>query len=94
MWGAELTVNAFLGPVVGGLLLSITFALPFLVDAGSFAVAAGLVFLIAGQFRAPQAVGDERQPWQTELREGVRWLRGARRCGRWPSSSASSTPSG
>jgi MFS family permease len=76
MWGAELTVNAFLGPVVGGLLLSITFALPFLVDAGSFAIAAGLVFLIAGQFRAPQAVGDERQPWQSELREGVRWLRG------------------
>ena len=26
------------GPVVGGLLLSITFALPFLVDAGSFAI--------------------------------------------------------
>ena len=50
MWGAEMVVNTFIGPVLGSLLLSITFALPFLVDAGSFALAAGLVFLIGGQF--------------------------------------------
>jgi MFS family permease len=76
MWGAELVVNTFIGPVVGAFLLSITFALPFLVDAGSFAVAAGLVFLIGGQFRAPRTVEQQRQPWQAQLREGVRWLRG------------------
>jgi MFS family permease len=61
---------------VGSFLLSIALALPFFYDAGSFAVAAGLVFLIAGQFRAPQVAGQERRPWQQELREGVRWLRG------------------
>jgi MFS family permease len=76
MWSAELVANTFVGPVVGSFFLSIAFALPFLFDAGSFAVAAGLVFLIAGQFRAPQAVTDERVPFQQQLREGVRWLRG------------------
>jgi len=76
LWSAELVGNTFVGPVVGSFLLSITFALPFLFDAGSFAVAAGLVFLIAGQFRAPRTEGQERQPWQQELKEGVRWLRG------------------
>jgi MFS family permease len=76
MWSAELVANTFVGPVVGSFFLSITFALPFLFDAGSFAVAAGLVFLIAGQFRAPRALDEERLPWQRQLREGVRWLRG------------------
>jgi MFS family permease len=76
LWGAELTANAFVGPIVGSALLSISFALPFFVDAGSFAVAAGLVFLIAGRYRAPQTAGATREPWQKELREGIRWLRG------------------
>src|SRR5262245_57747 len=57
LWGAELTANAFVGPIIGSALLSISFALPFLFDAGSFAVAAGLVFLIAGHYRAPQTAG-------------------------------------
>jgi len=76
MWSAELVANTFVGPVLGSLLLSVSFALPFMLDAGSFAVAAGLVFLIAGHYRAPQAVGEERRPWREELVEGVRWLRG------------------
>jgi MFS family permease len=76
LWGAELTANAFVGPIVGSALLSISFALPFLFDAGSFAVAAGLVFLIAGHYRAPHTAGATREPWQRELRDGVRWLRG------------------
>jgi MFS family permease len=75
LWGAELTANAFVGPIVGSAMLSISFALPFFFDAGSFAVAAGLVFLIAGHYRAPQTAGATREPWQKELREGVRWLR-------------------
>ena len=62
--------------MLGSLLLSVSFALPFMFDAGSFAVAAGLVFLIAGQYRAPKTVDAERRPWNVELAEGVRWLRG------------------
>jgi MFS family permease len=77
MWGAELVANTFVGPVVGSLFLSVAFALPFFLDAGSFAVAAGLVFLIAGQFRAPAPDGSaEPRHWRRELVEGVRWLRG------------------
>jgi hypothetical protein len=76
LWSAELVANAFVGPVLGSLLLSLSFALPFVLDAGSFAVAAGLVFLIAGQYRAPQVVGEQRRSWREELVEGVRWLRG------------------
>jgi MFS family permease len=74
LWGAEMVGNAFIGPPLGSLLVSISFALPFFVDAGSFAAAAGLVFLIAGRYRAPEVT--ERQPWKRELAEGVRWLRG------------------
>ena len=62
--------------MLGSVLLSVGFALPFFFDAGSFAVAAGLVFLIAGQYRAPQVEGEPRRPWRQELAEGVRWLRG------------------
>ena len=53
------------------------FALPFFVDAGSFAVAAGLVFLITGQFRAKRADGAEpakKVAWGTEIKEGFLWL--------------------
>ena len=39
-------------------------------------MAAGLVFLIAGQFRAPRVETEQRQPWRRQLEEGVRWLRG------------------
>ncbi len=76
MWSAEMVANTFAGPVVGSFLLSVAFALPFFVDAGSFAVAAGLVFLIAGQFRAPRTEAAEQRSWRHELAEGVRWLRG------------------
>ena len=48
LWGAEMVMNSFVGPPVAGVLLAVGFALPFFVDAGTFAVAAALVFLIAG----------------------------------------------
>ncbi|HEY8092488.1 MAG TPA: MFS transporter, partial [Acidimicrobiales bacterium] len=34
LWSAELVANAFVGPVLGSLLLSLSFALPFVLDAG------------------------------------------------------------
>ena len=54
LWGAEQVMNSFVGPPVGGFLLAIAFSLPFFVDAGTFAVAAALVFMIGGEFRAKQ----------------------------------------
>lgn len=71
---AELVTNTLLGPPLGALLLSVAFALPILVDAGSFFGAAALVFAIGGTFRAERD-GEEPAAWRTELREGIGWLR-------------------
>jgi MFS family permease len=71
---AELTANQFVGPPVGGLLFAAIAALPFLVDAGSFAVSALLIFLVAGSFRTPR---DDALPvtrLRSEIAEGLRWL--------------------
>lgn len=73
LWGAEMVMNSFVGPPVGGVLLAVALALPFFVHAGTFAVAAALVLLITGQFRAA-TVSTERRAFGVELKEGVRWL--------------------
>jgi MFS family permease len=77
LWGAEMTMNSFVGPPVGSFLLAIGFALPFFVDAGTFALAAGLVFLIPGDFRARGSGGDgvrSKVSWRAEITEGFTWL--------------------
>ena len=72
LWGAEMVANSFVGTPLGGVLAGIALSLPFFVDAGSFAIAAGLVFAIGGSFRA---VGTEaRAGMRAELAEGLRWL--------------------
>lgn len=76
MWSAESVANQFIGPPLGSVLLAIAFSLPFFVDAASFFVAAALVFLIPGSFRAAGHETRERKPWRTELAEGFRWLWG------------------
>lgn len=73
LWGAEMVMNSFVGPPIGGLLLAVALALPFFVHAGTFAVAAALVFLLAGQYRAVTESA-ERPAFSVELKEGVRWL--------------------
>lgn len=72
MWASETTANQFLGPPLGSLMLAAGFALPFFVDAASFAVSAALIMAIAATPQAATAVA--RQPWRTDLREGFRWL--------------------
>ena len=76
LWGAEVVMNSFVGPPVAGFLLAIAFSLPFFVDAGTFAVAAALIFTIGGQFRPKRAAGAEATPssFWGELKEGFRWL--------------------
>ena len=53
MWSAEQVANTFVGPPLGSLLIAGAFFLPFALDSVSFFAAAGLVVLIAGQFRGP-----------------------------------------
>lgn len=76
MWGAEMVMNSFVGPPLAGLLLAVSFSLPFFIDAGSFAVAAALVFLIAGEFRPKQDQGVQpvRGSFLGDMKEGLRWL--------------------
>lgn len=45
--GAETVANQFVGPPLGGLLFSVAAAVPILLDAGTFLVAAGLLALVA-----------------------------------------------
>lgn len=76
LWGAEMVANSFVGPPLGGFLLALAFSVPFFVDAGSFAIAAGLVFFIAGNFRAEGSGSRSRGKisWRREIADGVRWL--------------------
>lgn len=76
LWAAETTMNNFIGPPLGGVLIAVALALPFLVNAGLLAVSAALVFALAGTFapkgRAGEAPG--RIEWRREIGEGFRWL--------------------
>lgn len=75
LWGAEMVMGNFVGPPLAGVLLATAFALPFFVDAGTFAVAAALVFMIGGRFRPVTADGETSvTSFSDQLKEGVRWL--------------------
>jgi MFS family permease len=71
---AELTANQFVGPPVGGFLFAAIAALPFIVDAASFALSALLIFLIAGNFRHPRDAALPPTRFRHEIAEGVGWL--------------------
>ena len=74
LWSFEGIMNTFVGPPLGSLLLLGAFALPFFVDAGSFFMAAALVALIPGTFRAHRESDQPTRSFKSELSEGVRWL--------------------
>lgn len=64
--------NEFVGPPIGGLLFGLSATLPFVVDAGSFALAALLVARIPGRFRPERASASLR----ADVAEGVRYVAG------------------
>ncbi len=76
IWSVEGVMNMFAGPPLGSILLLTAFSVPFFVDAGTFFVAAALVFLIPGSFRAQRDESKPRQSFRDDLSEGVRWLMG------------------
>jgi MFS family permease len=61
----------FIGPPVGSLLFAAAVALPFGVDAGSFALSAGLLATLPRRPRANAA----QPPIRVAVAEGLRWLR-------------------
>ena len=74
IWSIENITNTFAGPPLGSILLLVAFSAPFFVDAATFFVAAAMVFLIPGTFRAERDESVPRQSFREELSEGVRWL--------------------
>jgi predicted MFS family arabinose efflux permease len=73
----SLTVGeSFLGPPVGSLLFAAAAALPFGLDAASFAGSAALVATLP---RSPKGTMDAKRPRiRTQIAEGLRWLAGHR----------------
>lgn len=74
LWGAEMVMNSFAGPPAAGFLIAISLALPFFVDAGTFAVAAAMVALIGGEFRSKGAADESRPSFRSQLGQGLGWL--------------------
>ncbi len=72
LWSAEQVTNTIMGPALGAFLLAVTFSMPFLFDAFSFALSAFLIFLVP-KSSTPRNTTD-RKPWKSELSEGFRWL--------------------
>ncbi len=75
LWSSEMVANTFVGPPLGALLLAVAFALPFVIDATSFFVSAGLIVLIARNRPKKAVAAVEGRRWQDEMREGFSWLR-------------------
>jgi len=76
MWGVEIVANSFVGPPLGSLLIGIAFSLPFFFDAGTFALAAALVWIISGTFQPERTsrAADTKVNWRGEIAEGFGWL--------------------
>ncbi|WFE40448.1 MFS transporter [Micromonospora sp. WMMD998] len=74
--GTQVTQNMIAGPF-GGFLFVLAAAAPFALNAGTYALSAVLVGLLAGTYRgAPTR--DERRSVRAEVAEGFRWLRAQR----------------
>ncbi|MEV0222610.1 MFS transporter [Streptomyces sp. NPDC050704] len=76
LFGVELGANEFVGPPLGGFLYRLGSAVPFALDAVSYAVSALLLSRLRGTFR-PERDGDSDPSVGALLRdigEGFRWL--------------------
>ncbi|MCU1450714.1 MAG: Na+/melibiose symporter-like transporter [Acidimicrobiales bacterium] len=74
LYAAQISSQEFVGPPVGSLLFAVAMAVPFFLDAGSFALAAGLVLAMRGTYRAPHRPSEGRPRLRSEIAEGLRWL--------------------
>jgi MFS family permease len=72
--GAEIVSNELAGPPLGGFLFGVAIAVPFLLDAGTFAAAAALVLALRGGFRPERSEGSPPTTLMVEIGEGLRWL--------------------
>lgn len=56
LWSAEISANQFVGPPLGGVLVGLAVALPFLLNAGLLGLSAVLLLGMSGAYRARPAV--------------------------------------
>ncbi|MFE9955720.1 MFS transporter [Micromonospora sp. NPDC005299] len=70
--GTQIMQNMVAGPL-GGFLFVVAAAIPFAVNAGTYALSAVLVGLLAGSYRGSPGVGGRRSV-RVEVAEGFRWL--------------------
>jgi MFS family permease len=71
LWSVEMVANALIGPPLAALLIAVSVALPFAVNAAMMAAAVLLVLGLPGRFR-PGTNGP--RDWRSELGEGARFL--------------------
>ena len=75
LWGAEMVMNSFAGPPLGGLLIGVAFALPFYANAVTFGISAILIASLSGTFRTDRDPNSgPRRSFRVDISEGVRWL--------------------
>ncbi|HEY1135484.1 MAG TPA: MFS transporter [Nocardioides sp.] len=84
LWSAEISANQFVGPPLGGVLVGLAVALPFLLNAGLLALSAVLLLGMSGVYRArpapptaapvTAAPAAARPSWRADLAEGITWL--------------------
>ena len=76
LMAGEIVTNQFLGPPLGGFLFGLAAALPIVLNAGTFAISAGLIASLAGFVTTRRPVGTPgRRPMRSDIAEGLRWLR-------------------
>lgn len=73
-YAVELAANTFIGTPLGSVLFATALALPFGVDAATFAVAVVLVLSIRGNFNPNTEPRHESASIYAEMRTGLRWL--------------------
>lgn len=82
LWSVEFVMNNFIGTAAAGVLLGVSLALPFGVNAAVMALSVALVAGLKGDFRVDPAADPESPPaernWRAELREGIAHLLSSR----------------
>jgi len=74
LWTVEMVMNTLVGTAAAGLLLGVSLALPFGVNACAMALAVALLIGLKGDFRGDPARGAAGPGWWPDLKEGIAFL--------------------
>ncbi|CTQ49384.1 MFS transporter [Jannaschia donghaensis] len=70
MWSIERIMGEFVGPPLAGVLIALSLPAPFVFDAVTFALAAGLIWMMV----VPTRIAPARRSFRVELMEGLIWI--------------------